>query len=123
MRVSVVGLGPGPVDWVTPAAVARLTLPKARVFVRTRFFPGLNALLRDVAWSSFDEVYDSAATLAEVHTEIASRLLACSCEEVVLAVPGDGVLGEALLGRLRDEGASVEVIPGVPVAAGALSAS
>ena len=110
-------------DWVTPAAVARLTLPQARVFVRTRFFPGVDALLRDVEWSSFDDVYEAAASLSEVHAEIASRLLASASEEVVLAVPGDGVLGEALLLRLLDAGASVELIPGVPLGTGALAAS
>src|SRR5579859_965544 len=122
MRVSVVGLGPGPLDWITPAAVARLRLPKARVFVRTRFFPGLDALLAGVDWSSFDDVYDAASSLSEVQSEIASRLLGAG-DEVVLAVPGDGVLGEALLARLRDGGATLEVVPGVPLGTGALAAA
>jgi tetrapyrrole methylase family protein/MazG family protein len=111
------------VDWVTPAAVARLTLPKARVFVRTRFFPGLDVLLDGVSWSSFDDVYDAAASLADVQSEIASRLLAAAGEEVVLGVPGDGVLGEALLARLREGGASVDVVPGVPLGGAALAAA
>src|SRR5579864_3143072 len=122
MRISVVGLGPGPADWVTPAAMARLLLSGARVFVRTRFFPGLDSLLRDVAWSSFDDVYESAFSLDEVQSVIAARLLAAG-DDVVLAVPGDGVLGEALLQRLRDAAATIEVVPGLPLGVGALAAS
>src|SRR6516164_7667322 len=101
MRVSVVGLGPGPLDWITPAAVARLQTPGARVFVRTRLFPGLAGLLEGVAWTSFDEVYEAATSMAEVEAAIAERLLAAG-DDVVLAVPGDGVLGEAILARLLD---------------------
>ena len=54
MRVTVVGLGPGPADWVTAAASARLHEPDARVFVRTRVFPSLGHILAGVTWESFD---------------------------------------------------------------------
>src|SRR5712692_358872 len=126
MRVSVVGLGPGPEDCVTAAARARLYLPGARVFARTRFFPGLERLLAGVLWESFDDLYERAESLQELQIALAKRLLdaggACdairardgsdardavgptlsgnrlaaretSGLEVVLAVPGDGVLG------------------------------
>ena len=96
MRVSVVGLGPGPIDWITPAARSKLRLPGARVFVRTRLFPGLDGLLQSLTWESFDMVYETAASLDEVHAGILQRLLAGG-DEVVLAVPGDGVIGEAIL--------------------------
>jgi tetrapyrrole methylase family protein/MazG family protein len=122
VRLSVVGLGPGPRDWITPAAVARLRTPGARVFARTRVFPGLEALLDGLAWESFDSLYESAASLDEVHTAMANRLTSAG-PKVVLAVPGDGVLGEAVLGRLLATGAAVDVIPGLPLGAGALAAA
>lgn len=122
MRVSVVGLGPGRTDWITPAAISRLRTPGARVFARTRVFPGLPVLLDGVSWSSFDDVYDSAASLGDVHLAIVERLLAAG-DDVVMAVPGDGVLGEAVLSRLTERGAAVDVVPGVPLGAGALAAS
>jgi tetrapyrrole methylase family protein / MazG family protein len=122
MRVWVVGLGPGPADWITPAARARLRAPGAHVFARTALFPALPDLLHDIAWTAFDDVYQSASTLEEVHVSIASRLLAAG-DDVVLAVPGDGVLGEAILTRLLSAGAAVDVVPGVPLGAGALAAS
>src|SRR5438094_6560307 len=108
MRVSVVGLGPGQVDWVTPAARERLRLPGARVFVRTRFFPKLDQVLADVEWQSFDDLYERAESLADVEKAMAERILEArgietttpdrvapeiavtevAAGEVVLAVPG-----------------------------------
>ncbi|MBV9602764.1 MAG: nucleoside triphosphate pyrophosphohydrolase [Chloroflexi bacterium] len=122
MRVSVVGLGPGPPDWITPAARSRLRLPGARVFLRTRLFPGIEALLDGVAWESFDGVYASAESLDEVNASIVERLLSAG-GEVVLGVPGDGVIGEAVTSRLLAAGSAVEVVPGVPLGVGALAAA
>jgi tetrapyrrole methylase family protein/MazG family protein len=122
MRVSVVGLGPGRLDWITPAARAKLHAPGARVFVRTSFIPGLAELLDGVAWESFDTVYDTSDSLDEVQAAILARLLSAG-DEVVLAVPGDGVLGEAILSGLFSSGTTVEVevVPGMPLGAGALA--
>src|SRR5260370_25694673 len=140
MRVSVVGLGPGPLDWMSPAAASRLRLPGARVFARTRFFPSLERVLEGVEWQSFDDLYEQAESLAELEVAMAERLLEAGAVrdatqethlsnervapevaipesvvgEVVLAVPGDGILGEAVLARLREGGATVEVVPGMP---------
>ncbi len=122
MRVSVVGLGPGPREWITPAALSRLGTRDARVFVRTRYFPALEAILDGLEWQSFDELYESASSLDEVHATIARRLLEAG-DEVVLAVPGDGALGEAVLERLVAAGADLSVVPGVPLGIGALAAS
>jgi tetrapyrrole methylase family protein/MazG family protein len=122
MRVSVVGLGPGPIDWITPAAAARLRQPGARVFLRTRLIPGLEQLLDGVAWESFDVLYEQAESLAEVHERMAEQLLEAG-EDVVLAVPGDGTLGEAVLNHVTSRGADVAVLPGVPLGTGALAAA
>src|SRR5689334_8263711 len=58
MRVTVVGLGPGPRDWITPAALARLRAPGAHVFARTRLFPALAEILAGSTWQSLDDVYE-----------------------------------------------------------------
>lgn len=132
MRVSVVGLGPGATDWVTPAALARLRLPGARVFVRTRFFPNLEQLLDGLSWQSFDDLYERAESLQDVQATMTECLLEAGrvgvsavggAGEVVLAVPGDGAMGEAVLDRLRAGGAIVEVVPGVPLGVAALVAA
>src|SRR5260221_7410085 len=123
MRISVVGLGPGPLDWVPPAALARLRLPGARAFVRTRFFPNLERLLEGVEWQSFDDLYERSESLADVEMAMAERLLEAAEGDVVLGVPGDGVLGEAVLTTLREGGGVVEVVPRVPLGVGALAAA
>ncbi len=122
MRIVIVGLGPGPADWVTAAAIARLRAPGARVFLRTRLFPNLDQLLDGVAWESFDGLYEQAASIEEVHAAMAEHLLACG-EDVVLAVPGDGALGEAVLDRLRAGGATVEIVPGIALGVAAIAAA
>lgn len=122
MRISVVGLGPGPREWITYAALSRLRQPNARVFARTHLFQGLPELLDGVQWESFDDVYQTAESHDQVNAVIADHLLAGD-GAVVLAVPGDGTLGEAVLGLLRAAGAVVEVVPGVPLAIGALAAA
>jgi tetrapyrrole methylase family protein / MazG family protein len=117
MRITVVGLGPGPAEWISPAGVARLR--SGQVFARTRLHPALEAL--DLRYESFDAVYEHASSLDQVHAAIAERLLSAG-DEVVLAVPGDGLVGEGMLERLRG-GAELEVVPGVPLAIGALAAA
>jgi tetrapyrrole methylase family protein/MazG family protein len=119
MRITVVGLGPGPAEWLSAAAAG--CLRAGNVFARTALHPALEAL--DVRCGSFDALYEQASTLDEVHARMAETLLGASAHEVVLAVPGDGMLGEALLERLRAGGAEVRVVPGVPLAMGALAAS
>src|SRR5205823_4224629 len=71
MRLSVVGLGPGPSEWIAPAATTRLRNPGARVFARTRFFPNLAEILEGVAWESFDGAYETAASFDDVNATIA----------------------------------------------------
>src|SRR5581483_718977 len=115
MRVSVVGLGPGPAEWVTGAARTRLGLPGARVFVRTRLFPELDHLLAGTRWEAFDALYETATSLDEVHAGIVERLLAAG-DDVIFAVPGDGVLGEAVVQRLLAADVRLEIVPGVPLA-------
>src|SRR3979411_2350928 len=75
MRITVVGLGPGAMDWVTPAAHAGLPLPGSGVFVRTRFCPNLDKLLAGVEWESFDDLYEQAESLADLDLAMAQRLL------------------------------------------------
>jgi len=92
------------------------------VFLRTRLFPNLDQLLDGVAWESFDGLYEQAASIEEVHAAMAEHLLACG-EDVVLAVPGDGALGEAVLDRLRAGGATVEIVPGIALGVAAIAAA
>src|SRR5713226_4048096 len=117
MRVSVVGLGPGPVDWITSAATSRLRLPPARVFVRTRFFPQLDQLLAGIEWQSFDDLYEQAESLAEVETLMAERLLAAGRSAERGTPVGDSTASETTPGEV------VLAVPGVPLGVSALAAA
>jgi tetrapyrrole methylase family protein/MazG family protein len=144
MRVTVVALGPGPLDYVTPAARALLRADNTRVLLRTRYLPQIE-LLDGTAWESCDDLYESATSLAEVEAGILARILASpssdaslvsspsvasppsdassSDRDVVLAVPGDGALGESIVVALRAAGVDVEIIPGVGFGPAALAAT
>jgi tetrapyrrole methylase family protein/MazG family protein len=124
----VVGLGPGPDSWLTTAALEALHRPRARVFARTALHPALARLSHELPAESFDELYAAADDLDSVYAAMSERLLAAltdsgSDSPVVLAVPGDGALGEELLGRLRSAGVELAIVPGVPLAIGVLAAA
>lgn len=85
-RVVVVGLGPGPLDLVTPET-HELIASIDRRFVRTRVHPSAS-VVPDGA-TSFDALYDEAETFDEVYERIVSTLVDAARDDVVLyAVPG-----------------------------------
>jgi tetrapyrrole methylase family protein/MazG family protein len=125
MPLTVVGLGPGPAGWLTRDGEAALRQPNARVFARTRLHPALDALSDHVRIDSFDALYASAATLDAVYDEMSARLVAeleAGARPVILAVPGDGVVGEELLVRLHAADVRLAIVPGVPITPAVLAA-
>ena len=85
-RVVVVGLGPGPLDLVTPETRALIGSIDRR-FVRTRIHPSASVVPDDAV--SFDAFYEAAETFDEVYERIVSALVeAASDGDVVYAVPG-----------------------------------
>jgi tetrapyrrole methylase family protein / MazG family protein len=118
LRLIVVGLGPGPAEWLTAAAREHLASPGVRLFARTQMHPALAG--HD--FESFDALYESSASLDAVHARMVEQLLSGG-DDVMLAVPGDGVLGEGVLSLLRERAVEVDVLPGVPLGIGALAAA
>ncbi len=123
--LTIVGLGPGPAEWVTAEARETLRTPGARVFVRTALHPAIPTLLDGVPFESFDSLYERAPDLDALYGQMADRLATAADEgqATVLAVPGDGQIGEKILDRLRERGVDLRVVPGIPLASGALAAS
>lgn len=119
-----VGLGPGPAEWVTEAGRAALHAPAASVIARTDAHPGFMTVMAGRAFESLDGLYRTAASFDALVAAMVERIRAATADDehgVVLAVPGDGSLGEALTARLRAEGLELTVVPGVPLASGALA--
>jgi tetrapyrrole methylase family protein/MazG family protein len=95
--ITVVGLGPGDLRYLTQEAVAVLrTTP--RLYLRTVMHPIVPDLQRKfphLEIESFDSIYESASSFEEVYTQIVDRLLALAAvREVAYGVPGSPSLDE-----------------------------
>ena len=116
--ITIIGLGPGSIDQVTRKAWDKL-LAAERVYLRTARHPCVSQLPAAVNFVSFDEVYGAFERFEDVYVEIAQRILKAAKREgqVVYAVPGDPLVGEAsvarVLERSRAESLEVEIIHGL----------
>ncbi len=111
-RIAIVGLGPAGPELITPDTLARIETSQ-RCFLRTRVHPAATGLS---GVESFDDLYESSATFAEVYRSIADSLVAEARQsDVVYAVPGSPLVLERSVAILRDEanktGIEVEVLP------------
>jgi tetrapyrrole methylase family protein/MazG family protein len=115
--ITVVGLGPGDIGDLTLAA--RESLAQAEtVWLRTRVHPVVDALPPGLDQRDFDFLYEQAADFGEVYEGICARLEQLAANgDVVYAVPGHPLIGEAtvqrLLERSRDGGPEVKIIGGM----------
>ncbi len=121
-RIVVVGLGPGGIDLLVPAARRALEETPAR-YVRTARHPAIAELMA-TGWSgnAFDDHYDAAENLEETYSKIVTTL----CEQaavygtVVYAVPGSPAVAERTVVLLHEAAAAglieLQVIPGISFA-------
>jgi tetrapyrrole methylase family protein / MazG family protein len=109
-RVVVVGLGPAGAELVNEATRSAIAAVPVR-FLRTRRHPAASLLAGS---ASFDEVYESAATFADVYEAIADRLgdEAGRHGQVLYAVPGSPlVLERSVRLLLQRPGLTVDILP------------
>jgi tetrapyrrole methylase family protein/MazG family protein len=117
MTLTILGLGPGSADDLTRRAWA--ALEKAHlVLLRTVEHPCVPHLPQNAEHRSFDEVYESTGDFKQIYATIVQRVLEAARQgNVVYAVPGDPLVGEAtvkmLLAQAETEGIAVEMISGV----------
>jgi tetrapyrrole methylase family protein/MazG family protein len=99
-RVVVVGLGPGGHDHVTAETLDTLERIPHR-FLRTVRHP--SADLVPAGATTFDHLYESSATFAEVYDGIADELAAAAADhgEIVYAVPGSPLVLERTVRHLQ----------------------
>ena len=116
--ITIIGLGPGSIDHLTRRAWDKLQ-DADTVYLRTARHPGVSQFPPAVNWHSFDEVYQTCQRFEDVYAEIAERLLRAAERDgqVVYAVPGDPLVGEASVARLieraREEALELEIIHGL----------
>lgn len=109
-RVVVVGLGPGDADMLTSGTLDAIEREPVR-FIRTTRHPAAR-VLTDA--TSFDEIYESATSMAEVYPAIVERLVAAAVEagSVLYAVPGSPLVAEHTVELLlADDRVEVVVVP------------
>jgi len=115
-RLTIVGLGPGPLDALTLAA--RAALGEGPVLLRTRQHPIVNFFAESRSWDSCDDLYQSATSFTELYAEIARRVLSqARTAPLVYAVPGHPLVGEATVRQLLTDaplhGIEIAIIPGL----------
>ena len=120
-RVTIVGLGPGGADLITPQA--RAALEAGPVLVRTARHPAVEELrAAGVVLEPLDAVYEAAPDLDAAYATIVARVVdaARAGGTAVYAVPGSPGVAERAVGLLRqraDAGEiTVEVVPGLSFA-------
>ena len=109
-RVTVVGLGPAGPDLVTSAALDAIARIPVR-FLRTARHPSASVV---EGATTFDDVYETAASMDEVYATIVDRLAAAAAAhgEVLYAVPGSPAVAERTVLLLRgDDRVEVDVVP------------
>lgn len=109
-RVVVVGLGPAGPDLVTTGTLEAIENAAVR-FIRTRRHPSAG-VVGDA--TSFDEIYERAASMDEVYQDIVDELLAAATThgEVLYAVPGSPMVAEHTVELLlMEQDVDVEIVP------------
>jgi tetrapyrrole methylase family protein / MazG family protein len=113
MSLTVVGLGPGAPELLTVEAAKTLSSAPA-LYIRTAHHPVVGQLRTSVSPTFFDYAYDTGETFDQVYEEIAGRLGAASAnDEVVYAVPGHPLFGEASTRLLLQRGLVYRVVAGL----------
>jgi tetrapyrrole methylase family protein / MazG family protein len=108
-RIVVVGLGPGPQDYLSVGTIAAIESIPTR-FLRTSRHPSAAAVPDAV---SFDEIYEREASLDDVYQAIVDALVAAARSgDVLYAVPGSPLVAERTVELLRgDPRVEVELVP------------
>lgn len=118
MKITVVGLGPGPYNLLTREA-AHLLEQAPRVWVRTARHPTVQQFPPTVRWESLDYVYERCQSFESLYQELASEVVAIARREggALYAVPGDPSVAEDPVQEIwrlaGEQGIEVEIVPGV----------
>ena len=116
--ITILGLGPGAIDDLSSRAWQKIQ-NTATLYLRTDRHPCVAELPAKCKIVSFDDVYRQHEQFEDVYDEIAARVLQLARDlgEVVYAVPGDPLVGEAtvtrLLKRAAEASIGIEIIHGI----------
>lgn len=117
MTIFIAGLGPGAADDVTRRVWTVLETAQT-VILRTERHPCVPLLPPVPNLITCDDLYETHTAFEDVYTAITARVLDHAASgDVVYAVPGDPMIGEATTGKIRaaaaTAGIAVEILPGI----------
>jgi tetrapyrrole methylase family protein/MazG family protein len=105
-KITVVGLGSGHEDQLT-LGIWRKLQNSPFIFVRTAQHPALRLLLdHNLPFQSFDQIYESNDSFADVYVTITKHLIAAAKEvnqEIIYAVPGHPMVAERTSQLLKEQ--------------------
>lgn len=116
--ITIIGLGPGSIKDLSLRAWDRLQRCET-LYLRTKRHPCVADLPDHLQCISFDDVYESNDSFEDVYCVIAETILdiARLGDDVVYAVPGDPLVGEATVSRLLDQAKAhaldIEILNGI----------
>ena len=116
--IVIVGLGPGNPGQITLEAW-RVIENAPEVYLRTKRHPSVAALPARTTYHSFDHLYETLSSFAQVYEEIACSIVALGrrSQGVVYAVPGHPLVGETSVSRILElteaEGPPTRIVAGV----------
>lgn len=104
-KIIIVGLGAGDMDQL-PLGVYKLLKNHYPLFLRTKEHPVVKALEQeDVAFTSFDDIYEKNQQFTDVYEEIVGKLLSEAADKDILyAVPGAPIVAERTVQLLLERG-------------------
>ncbi|HEX2988143.1 MAG TPA: SAM-dependent methyltransferase, partial [Chloroflexota bacterium] len=118
MKITILGLGPGPYPLLTQEA--REVLDQTpKLWLRTSRHPTVEKLPKTVKWESLDYVYDRCESFDCLYRELAAEVISIARREgdIVYAVPGDPTVAEdsvrEILKAAGDEGIEIQIVSGV----------
>ncbi len=108
--ITLLGLGPGDPSLLTREAWEILNNSKT-VHLRTRRHPAVAGLPAHLALVDFDEVYDAGDTFEDVYVRIVDAVMAVAKrgDDVVYAVPGHPLVGEATTALILQRAAQAKI--------------
>jgi tetrapyrrole methylase family protein / MazG family protein len=129
MKITILGLGPGPYDLLTDKA-RRLLEQAPQVWLRTARHPTVLQFPASVRWNSLDYVYDRVQSFESLYQELAAEVIAIAERDgqILYAVPGDPSMAEDSVHEIlrmagERENLDVTVVPGVSFVEVSMSAS
>ena len=126
MSISIVGLGPGPVGYVTDQT-RQAILQADLCYVQTELHPSIAILKQEqIHYISFDEMYQNAQDFDALNESMAEKLVTQGRNQrIVFAVAGEASQGQSAVktvwDRAQKEKVAIAILPGIGTALAAMA--